>query len=130
MPRCGSSTVLSNSTPTMCPLARAVHSSSWCATTPIRRSPNSTATLASNPKWGDALVGRGFALLTKGRVSEAPADFDRALEINPDNATAFAGRGLAMLASRQLERATGTFDQAIAKNKEDPFPYYGRGRAF
>ena len=75
-------------------------------------------------------MGRGLALVAKGRAGEALVDFDRAIENNPANPLGFAGRGLAMLASGQPDRAIGAFDAAIANGGEDAFAYSARGRAF
>jgi tetratricopeptide (TPR) repeat protein len=83
-----------------------------------------------NPKYAEALAGRGIALVLKGRAGEAMSDFDRALEVDPRNGVAFAGRALAMLASGQAERAVVAFDEAIANGSDEPFTYFGRGRAF
>ncbi len=48
-----------------------------------------------------------------GLLTEAAADFNRALEINPETAYAYAGRGLVYLELGNEAAAQAEFDQAL-----------------
>jgi tetratricopeptide (TPR) repeat protein len=59
-----------------------------------------------------AYFSRGLAKKSKGKLSEAFADFDRAIQLNPKDATIYLNRGRA----RQYDDRNGAladFDQAV-----------------
>jgi tetratricopeptide (TPR) repeat protein len=75
-------------------------------------------------------VGRGLALLAKGRVKEANAILDRAAETSADSAKAIAARALGLLVAKQVGRAIATLDPSIANGSEEPLMFVLRGKAF
>jgi tetratricopeptide (TPR) repeat protein len=83
-----------------------------------------------NPLLLDAQVGRGVALLAKGRVKEASAILDRAAQTSPDSAKAIAARALGLLVAKQVGRAIATLDPSIANGSEEPLMFLPRGKAF
>jgi len=58
--------------------------------------------------------GRGTALMSKGRMDEAIADFSAALDRDPKIVWAYFNRGLALLVKGDDVRAQADFDRCLA----------------
>ncbi|MCE0499421.1 MAG: tetratricopeptide repeat protein [Methylacidiphilales bacterium] len=72
-----------------------------------------TDTLAKNPDSWVAHNSLGVALSEKGRVDEAMAQFQRALEINPNFADAYNNLGNALLQTGQVDDAMAEYQKAL-----------------
>jgi len=76
--------------------------------------------LKENPDDTDALVGRGFCRLSKGRFTGAADDFNRAIELAPDYVDAYVGK--AILHRRKGDRGSAlaaleVCEQALGKDQ-------------
>jgi clan AA aspartic protease (TIGR02281 family) len=60
-----------------------------------------------------AYLNRGLAEKSKSEISEAIADFDRAIRLNPKDANAYLNRGIARRFRSNLRGAIADLDQAI-----------------
>ena len=85
--------------------------------------------ITPNPMQVDALVARGIALALKGRLKEANANVERALDLGPDHAKALVGQGIVLLTSKQLDRAIAVLGRSIGDGNEDPIVFLLRGKA-
>ena len=75
-----------------------------------------TDALARNPDCWIGHTNLGSALLQKGRLNEAIAQCQRALEINPNNAEAHSNLGTAFLQKGQLDEAVDQCQRALEIN--------------
>ncbi len=73
-----------------------------------------TYTLARNPQAWLAHNNLGYALYLKGRVPEAIAHYEQALQAKPDYAEAHNNLGLALMQTGRLPEAIEQFTQALA----------------
>ena len=85
-----------------------------------------TEALDRDPNFKLALIGRGSAYLKLERLTEARADFDRAIEIDRRYARAFHLRGLVNEKLGNDAAAFEDFDRAIAIDPEYGAAYYSR----
>ena len=76
-------------------------------------------------------VNRGILRMRKGRIDDAIADFDAAIELDPRQAEAYLNKGLALLRMPGgPEQALPLFDSALQRNTRKPaLAYYGRAVA-
>ena len=65
------------------------------------------------PDKHEAWYNRGIALKDLGRLEEAIASCDKALEIKPDNDQAWVNRGFALKNLGRLEEAIASYEQAV-----------------
>ena len=72
------------------------------------------------PNYADAYYNRGSVLFAKGRVDEAIADWEKALEMQPDDADAHTSLGNALLQKGSLREAIAHYVTALALAPEDP----------
>ncbi|MCY3778907.1 MAG: tetratricopeptide repeat protein [Chloroflexi bacterium] len=86
--------------------------------------PRPTATLPSNQ-----YAQRGFALYLDGKLEEALADFDRALEQRPNDVNYLFEYGQILIELDEYERAASTGDDAIEVAPTDPRGYALKARA-
>jgi superkiller protein 3 len=63
---------------------------------------------------------RLIALEDLGRLEQAIASFDKALQIKPDDHGAWFNRGNAMEDLRRLEEALGSWEQSLANQIQRP----------
>ncbi|MEW4529757.1 tetratricopeptide repeat protein [Maioricimonas sp. JC845] len=70
---------------------------------------------------------RGICHRKQGRLEDALADFDQALQIDPDFADALNNRGLVRLMQNDLDAAEADFNRAIALRPDLAEPYANRG---
>ena len=75
---------------------------------------------------GVALLERGRAAMSAGRVGEALALFSEAAEANPLDPWPWHGRGDALLDSGDSEGALSAYESALVR-EEDALPHLGRG---
>jgi Flp pilus assembly protein TadD len=73
-------------------------------------------TLAKNPQCWMAHNNLGTVFLREGKVSDAIAHFDQALEIKPDDAEAHTNLGIALYQTGKREEAMEHFQQALRIN--------------
>jgi tetratricopeptide (TPR) repeat protein len=72
---------------------------------------------------------RGKALLTKGELDGAMADFNQALKLRPTYAEALAARGMGWSKKKDYTNALADLDQAIAQ-EERVESYYARAQIY
>ena len=76
------------------------------------------AALKLEPRYADALIGRGIARLRLGQLDPAIADFDAALRLQPKFAWALQGKGLALRRKGESARGDADIKAAAAINPE------------
>ena len=76
-------------------------------------------TLAENPDCWLARDGLGGALLKKGKVDEAIAQFQQSFQINPDHAHAHYNLGGALFQKGKVDDAIAQFHQALQINPDN-----------
>jgi protein O-mannosyl-transferase len=86
-------------------------------------------TVDGNPACWVAHNNLGTALLGKGQVTDAVAQFQRALAIKPDYSDAYDNLGKAMLQEGKLADAIAHFQQALAVQPENAVAHYNLGVA-
>jgi len=86
--------------------------------------------LGLNPVYEKALVARGSALLTVGRVEEAYADLSRAIEIDPADAVAYYTRGLVYEQVNNYEGAAEDYTAALVIKPDNVDCLFRRGLAY
>jgi len=84
---------------------------------------------ASPPAFADAHNNLGNMLLQKGRLDEAMAHFQKALESLPDFADARSNLGAALLQKGQPEEAVAQFQRALEIVPSDVLTRYNLGSA-
>ena len=72
----------------------------------------------------------GVGLYEEGRLEEAIAEYDQAIELDPQYALAYTNRGNAYAGLGQLQRAIQDFDEAIRLDPQDAGAYSNRGGAY
>ena len=77
-----------------------------------------TFTLATriSPKLTSAYANRGFAYFKKGKLKEAMADHNKAIELDPKSIKVFNNRGLIYLALKEYDKSIADFTKAIELN--------------
>jgi tetratricopeptide (TPR) repeat protein len=88
-----------------------------------------TYTLRHNPGAWIAQSGLGKIRLEQGRLPEAAADFQRALQLEPDSAEVEANLGSAFFRMGNASEAMAHYDQAIRINPGFAGAYYNLGVA-
>ena len=69
-------------------------------------------------------------LLVQGRVDEAIACYDKAIEIDPDNSSVFLiSKGIALFSQRKYDEAMTCFDKAIEIDPNNADAWNGKGHA-
>ncbi len=82
-----------------------------------------------NPDLHEAWNNQGVALGNLGRVEEAIASYDKALEIKPEDDVTWKNRGVALGKLGRLEEAIVSFDKALKFNPDLHEAWYNRGLA-
>jgi tetratricopeptide (TPR) repeat protein len=72
----------------------------------------------------------GVALYQKGRLDQAIAEFNKAIELNPRDAEAYNYRGSAYLKKGQIDRAISDYDQVLRLKPRYAEVYTDRGVAY
>ncbi len=85
--------------------------------------------LEFHPENGDLHGGLGSLLLRMGRVDEAVAEMETAVELKADSAI-YANLGLAVLAKGQAEKAVEYYKKAVRINPNNAEAYYNLGNAY
>jgi adenylate cyclase len=89
--------------------------------------------LAVGPTSDGAHSMKGWILFDQGRIEEAIAEQERAIDLNPANVAAMQGLGWAYLFLGQFEQGLETFSKAIELSPRDPlltFMYTGKSWAY
>ena len=87
------------------------------------------ATLASFPRSEDAHTGLGAVLRAQGRVAEARAAFERALELDPLSWEAWLNLARLELDAGEADAARRAFEQVLARRAGDTEAAFGLGLA-
>ncbi|MFN6518546.1 MAG: tetratricopeptide repeat protein [Nostoc sp. CreGUA01] len=82
-----------------------------------------------NPKYVEAIVGRGRTYYLMGRDKESLQDFDRAIELNPKEEWAIH-RGITYHLMERYEEALQDFNDAIEINPKDERAFATRGSTY
>lgn len=77
-----------------------------------------------------AYFNRGNALLAKGDVDQAIADYDEAIKLDPKNASAYNNRGSVRSEKGDAEGALEDFNTAIKNNARYASAYFNRGNVY
>ena len=85
-----------------------------------------TAVLETEPEFRLGLESRGAARLRLDKVSEAIADFNRAIELSPNHARPYHLRGLAHERNGNFDLALADFERAIEIDPEYAAAYHSR----
>jgi tetratricopeptide (TPR) repeat protein len=88
-----------------------------------------TDTVAKCPENARAHCNLGFSLFENGRLAEAIAHYERALQIRPDYPEAHNNLGNALAQTGRPEDAIGQFNEALRLNPGSAEYYYNRGNA-
>jgi Flp pilus assembly protein TadD len=88
-----------------------------------------THTLACTSKNFVAQRGLGVDLAEHGRLDEAIARYQQALEINPDYDCAYLNLGLALARRGQVDEAVGQYEKALTINPDYALAHYSLGHA-
>lgn len=75
------------------------------------------------------LNNKGVQLFMAGKLSEAEAIYEQALEINADHATTLNNMGMLKLQQKEFSSALSWFDKALSEN-EKPVYYLNKGHAY
>jgi tetratricopeptide (TPR) repeat protein len=89
-----------------------------------------TDTLAKNPNCWIGYNNLGLALFQRGKIDDAIAHFQKALEINPNFATAHNNLGSALGQKGQVDEAMIQFQRAFALDPAYGNAHYNLGYAF
>jgi tetratricopeptide (TPR) repeat protein len=73
---------------------------------------------------------RGLALVSKGYLEGAIADYNQAIQLEPDFANPFYNRGIAHLIKGDFKNAVADFNEAIRLTPDDGDAYGNRGIAY
>jgi Tfp pilus assembly protein PilF len=88
-----------------------------------------TDTLAKNPNTWFGRCNLGVVLFQKGRVDEAVAQYQKALEINPNYVAAHYNLGNALFQKGQLDEALAQYQKAVEINPNDAEAHVNLGNA-
>lgn len=86
--------------------------------------------LLIDPDNAGTLSNRGSAYLVLGRLEQATADFDRAIEQQPGDASNYFNRALAFATAEQYERAIGDYTKALELKPTLAIAHNNRGLAY
>ena len=81
----------------------------------------------ASPRNAGELVESGYRKMGEGRLEEALADFDRALELAPDFGRAHANRGVALIHLDRLDQAVSALADAMRRDPADFVVHQGYG---
>ena len=87
-------------------------------------------TLAKNPNSWVAHNNLGFALTQKGKVDEAMAQYQKALEINPKYTDAHNNLGNVLFRNGQVDEAIAQYEKGLEINPNQAAGHYDLGLAF
>ncbi len=73
---------------------------------------------------------RGYADYMQGNLSQAIADYTKAIKIKPNYEKAYRHRGIAYYAQGNITQAISDYNKAIEINPKDLGAYYNRGIAY
>ncbi len=76
-----------------------------------------------------AYYNSGKAKAKQGKMDEAIADYDKAIELDPKDASVYYNRGVANSKQGKYEEAIADYDKAIELDPKDASVYYNRGYA-
>jgi len=85
-----------------------------------------TKALAANPRFSQALLGRGMARILLDKLADAKIDIDAALDNEPGYPAALNARGAIYFIERDLDPAAKLLKYAIAAAPNDPCAYINR----
>jgi tetratricopeptide (TPR) repeat protein len=88
-----------------------------------------TLVISNNPT-SDNYQGRGVAYRMAGKLDEAMADFNKAIELDPKNADAYNSRGNLYLDKKDYKAAIADYTQAIKLQPNYAYAYDNRGDAY
>uniref|UniRef100_UPI001EF9FC05 TPR end-of-group domain-containing protein n=1 Tax=Crocosphaera watsonii TaxID=263511 RepID=UPI001EF9FC05 len=74
--------------------------------------------------------GEGVALGKLGRLDDAIASYDNALEFKPDDHQAWYNRGVALGNIGRFDDAIASYDKALEIKPDDPSVYYNKACAY
>jgi len=80
------------------------------------------------PDYYVAINNRGVALMARGELDLAIADFDRAIQLKPDYLAALGGRAVAFGRKGVLDRAIVDLDVIIKADPKNVAVIYERGK--
>ena len=87
-----------------------------------------TLTIAANPKFTDAVLGRGIAFMKKSNYKLALEDFDNTIQLNSMyDSVAYPNRALAKMNLGKFESAIADFNKAIEFHPNDYSLWNDRG---
>jgi tetratricopeptide (TPR) repeat protein len=81
------------------------------------------------PQNDRAYHSRGYAYFQKGLLTQALADYDKAIELNPRFVKAYSGRGIVLAGLRRYEEAIRDHSHAIRLKPDSADAYNSRGSA-
>jgi tetratricopeptide (TPR) repeat protein len=87
-------------------------------------------TLAKNPNSWVGHNNLGFALIKKGQIEEAMAQYQKALEINPNYTDAHNNLGNALFRNGQLGEAMAQYEKSLEINPNQAAGHYDLGLVF
>ena len=97
------------------------------ATKQIRRcNKDLSTTLVLNPEFFEANINRAVALLEKGDLDGAIADYSRALQYKTDDVAIYYGRGSASQKKKDLQGALTDYTKAIQIDPKHALAYANR----
>jgi predicted O-linked N-acetylglucosamine transferase (SPINDLY family) len=85
------------------------------------------AQAAATAEDATALYQRANRLKDDGRLGEALANYDRAIELKPDHAYAYCNRGVVLERLDRWDEARDSYERAIAIAPDDAVAHYNRG---
>jgi tetratricopeptide (TPR) repeat protein len=86
--------------------------------------------LDPNPKFPNVYTNRGTDYAGKGNLTEAIADFSKAIEINPRFADAYYDRALSYRRKGDVDRAIEDYSSTIKLNPQHAAAYNNRGTSY
>ncbi len=92
------------------------------------RPPDPAPPDGTGPQTANEWVDRGHDLAAQGRVEEALAAYDRAIELDPRNATAFNNRGAVKADRGDVDGAIADYTRSIEHDPSNAHVWANRGR--
>jgi serine/threonine protein kinase len=85
---------------------------------------------SQTPLDAEGYYNRGRACYVQGKLDEAIADYNTAIQLNPDYAKAYNSRGRSYYDQGKLDEAIADYTKAIRIDPNVADTYYSRGRAY